>query len=113
MQAGSTNRSVRRRVCWKRFLFVAFVAGAIMGVSPLYMGLAEGRGQPAYAEVTIRRGETLWGIASAYATPETDVRRLVHEIVRLNDLDGALIRPGQVLRVPVAPAGERELLARR
>ena len=46
-------------------------------------------------------GDTLWDIASEYTVPGEDVRRVVFEIRRLNDLDGSVIIPGQVLRVPI------------
>jgi nucleoid-associated protein YgaU len=46
-------------------------------------------------------GDTLWDIAAAHTTPGEDVRRVVWEIQRLNDLDGSVILPGQVLQVPL------------
>ncbi len=46
-------------------------------------------------------GDTLWDIASEYTVAGEDVRRVVFEIRRLNDLDGSVIIPGQVLRVPI------------
>jgi len=46
-------------------------------------------------------GDTLWDIAADYTTPGDDVRRVVFEIQRLNDLEGSVILPGQVLRVPI------------
>ncbi len=46
-------------------------------------------------------GDTLWDIASGYTVPGEDVRRVVFEIQRLNDLDGSVIIPGQMLRVPI------------
>ena len=46
-------------------------------------------------------GDTLWDIASEHTVPGEDVRRVVFEIQRLNDLDGSVIIPGQVLRVPI------------
>lgn len=48
-------------------------------------------------------GDTLWDIAAEHTTPGEDVRRVVFEIQRLNDLEGSMIHPGQVLRVPVIP----------
>jgi nucleoid-associated protein YgaU len=46
-------------------------------------------------------GDTLWDIAAAHTAPGEDVRRVVYEIQRLNDLDGSVILPGQVLQVPL------------
>ncbi len=45
-------------------------------------------------------GDTLWDIAADYTPRSDDVRRTIHEIRQLNDLDGSLIVPGQVLLIP-------------
>ena len=42
----------------------------------------------------------LWGIASANAGPDQDVRRLVADIARLSDVDAGSIFPDQVLLIP-------------
>lgn len=47
-------------------------------------------------------GDTLWDIAALHTPPSEDVRRTVHEIRLANDLEGSLILPGQILRIPVA-----------
>jgi hypothetical protein len=49
--------------------------------------------------VTVQPGESLWAIAGAVA-PERDPRDVVAEMVQLNNLDGARVRPGQTLFVP-------------
>jgi LysM repeat protein len=55
-------------------------------------------------EVTVMPGDTLWGIARDYSDPEVDLRRVVDDIMRENNLSSGIVRPGQVLklRVPVA-----------
>jgi LysM repeat protein len=52
------------------------------------------------ATVTVQPGESLWAIAGAVA-PDRDPRDVVADIVQLNNLDGARVRPGQALFVPV------------
>jgi nucleoid-associated protein YgaU len=47
-------------------------------------------------------GDTLWDIAEARTEPGDDVRSMVRTIQRMNDLNGGLIVPGQVLIVPAA-----------
>jgi nucleoid-associated protein YgaU len=49
--------------------------------------------------VVVQSGDTLWSIATSL-DGEGDVRAVVDEIQRLNDLDGAHLVPGQVLRLP-------------
>ena len=48
----------------------------------------------------VQAGETLWDIAATVTRPGGDVRATVFDLKRLNDLDGSVIVPGQVLTVP-------------
>ncbi|TQN32319.1 LysM domain-containing protein [Haloactinospora alba] len=51
--------------------------------------------------ITVRDGDTLWGIAEQIR-PGEDPRRTVHEIVELNDLSDSTLVPGQTLVLPTA-----------
>lgn len=50
-------------------------------------------------EVVIQSGDTLWDIAESYC-PQTDTRKVVHKIRKLNDLATANIMPGQIIKIP-------------
>ncbi len=54
------------------------------------------------AQHRIVGGETLWSIAGEVTPQGGDVRVMVSEIRRLNQLQGAVIYPGDVLIVPAA-----------
>jgi LysM repeat protein len=69
------------------------------GVGATVAGTAADDG---YVTHRVVAGDTLWDIASGCTDPSEDVRRTVHEIRRINDLDGSLIVPGQVLRIPAS-----------
>jgi LysM repeat protein len=49
--------------------------------------------------LTVRSGDTLWDIA-ARVTPERDGWGAVDELRDLNDLDGYVLQPGQILILP-------------
>ena len=49
--------------------------------------------------ITVRPGDTLWGIASA-VRPGRDARESVAELCELNHLTGYDLQPGQVLTLP-------------
>ena len=55
---------------------------------------------PRFEQATVRPGESLWSVAQRIA-PEHDTREVVQQIQRLNDLDGAHLRVGQLLLLPV------------
>lgn len=63
-------------------------------------GDATAAGEVAFTTHRVASGDTLWDIAADHTDPGDDVRRTVHEIRSLNDLDGSIIQPGQVLRIP-------------
>ena len=52
-----------------------------------------------YIEHTVESGQTLWDIAVMYRS-DADPRQVIYEIEKANGCS-ALIRPGQVLLVPV------------
>ena len=48
----------------------------------------------------VQGGDTLWSIASDVAEPGSDLRAVVADIRRLNDLPGPVIHAGDLLAVP-------------
>ena len=54
-----------------------------------------------YATVSVKSGDTVWGIAANYVTDKDDIRNLSHAIKQVNGLNNnTQIFPGQVLKVP-------------
>lgn len=51
--------------------------------------------------VVARPGDTLWEIADRFARDSADLRVVVRELVELNGLESKVLRPGQVLQVPL------------
>jgi hypothetical protein len=90
---------VRRRIVVS--LAVATVI-AIALTGPVAAALGSHRAPAPAARQTyvVRSGDTLWAIARR-VSPTTDPRPIVLAIERANEVDGASLRPGQVLRIPV------------
>jgi hypothetical protein len=81
---------------------VLLAAAAVIAV--VLIGSRPARAGDPGASIPVRHhlvlpGETLWGIAREVA-PRADPRDVVADIVELNELDGALVTPGQRLALP-------------
>jgi nucleoid-associated protein YgaU len=50
--------------------------------------------------VVVEPGDTVWSIAGEVTGADQDVRTVVDAIEELNDLDGSVVVPGQVLELP-------------
>jgi Tfp pilus assembly protein FimV len=48
----------------------------------------------------VQSGDTVWSIAGEIAGDGQDVRVVVDAIEELNDLEGSVVVPGQVLELP-------------
>lgn len=55
-----------------------------------------------YYQITVQSGDTLWEIAKKYVSPEEDVRNLILQIRRINDLKSAEILPGLMILIPAS-----------
>ena len=79
---------------------LALATGVALGswLGPLLAGSDELR-LAGGSSVIVQSGDTLWSIATSL-DGDGDVRELVDQIQRLNDLDGTALVPGQVLELP-------------
>ena len=78
-------------------MFAAVCTGVVLGV-----GDSGGPVLREYVEITVRYGDTLWGIAGRYMSDAGDIRRAVFELSTLNETNPHELRAGQVLVVPVS-----------
>ncbi len=88
---------------------VVLVAAALNRAFPLKPRRAPSSA-PTTITVTVQPGDTIWGIARRVSGNGADLRRVVHSISELNQLENARIRPGQAL---LAPADEQLDVGRR
>ncbi len=56
--------------------------------------------QEPYNIIVVQKGDTLWSIAKTNGRKGEDVRSLIHEIRKLNELTEPIVYPGQQLFVP-------------
>ena len=105
VRPGTVGAAVRLRLTRRArrlAVVLALAAGVALGswLAPLMSG---GGGDDlrlaGESSVVVQAGDTLWSIATSLDA-EGDVRGVIDEIQRLNDLDGAELVPGQVLQLP-------------
>ncbi|MCT4596201.1 MAG: LysM peptidoglycan-binding domain-containing protein [Anaeromicrobium sp.] len=53
-----------------------------------------------YIEIYIEKGDTIWTIARKFTSKEEDIRKTVHMIGEINNLNSWDIYPGQSIKVP-------------
>ncbi|MDD2217752.1 MAG: LysM peptidoglycan-binding domain-containing protein [Eubacteriales bacterium] len=93
-----------------RLRFTAFVVVMMLAILTSANGIlgiydAASLTKIEYKTVSIENGDTLWEIASEYM-PDTEIRRAVHKLCTINDLESAQIYPGQIIKVPMYLAQE-------
>ena len=74
--------------------FGAWIAPLVVGDGSDGLRLAGG------SSVVVQEGDTVWSIAGDLAGNGQDVRIVVDAIEELNDLEGSVVVPGQVLELP-------------
>jgi|SRR6056297_1471040 len=55
-----------------------------------------------YIEILVQDGDTLWDITKEYYDGTKDIRRIVHDVGNINGIEGAMIKPGDRILVPVS-----------
>lgn len=80
-------------------------AGAAVNGSLVHDYLFAGRNELIEYRKEVREGETLWGICSEIATDKEDLRKLVWQAMRDNNItDPAELQPGRIVVVRVREA---------
>lgn len=95
----------------KALMMTAVLAVATMGAGAAVNGslvkdyLTAGPNELIEYRKEVREGETLWGICSEIATDKEDLRKLVWQAMRDNNIkDPAELQPGRVVIVRVKEA---------
>ena len=91
------GREPYKKTC--RWIMAIVVLVLVCAAMQYFMPTANANNKQVYIEHTVESGQTLWDIAVMYRS-DADPRQVVYEIEKANGCS-ALIRPGQVLLVPV------------
>lgn len=84
----------------RRFYAILLVLAVVMFSSYLMVSANDGDSNTAYNTICVSSGDTLWGIAKEY-NPNGDIRKLIYEIKKINNLSSSQIYAGEELKIPV------------
>ena len=89
----------------RREIVVGAIAVALLVIA--LMALRPSMAAVKWEEETyrVRSGDSLWSISGEYCPDSVDRQEWIHKVRKLNDIDGSIIYPGQVLTI-LAPAEE-------
>lgn len=52
-------------------------------------------------KITVNNGDTLWNLARRYYDSNTDLRKVIFDIKKINNMSTSDIRPGQQIEIPL------------
>jgi LysM repeat protein len=53
-----------------------------------------------YIQVIVHPGDSLWKIARNHGNKQNDIRKIIYEIKKINQLESSTIHPGQIILMP-------------
>jgi nucleoid-associated protein YgaU len=84
--------------------FCLFIAALILCISIGFGATAanftEENNSPAYLEIVVKNGDTLWDLTKQYYQGQEDLRKIIYRIKEINHLEQAEIMPGQLIIIP-------------
>lgn len=90
-----------------KFRFISFLILCFLLITALISSMFESNTaysdsttENNYIECTATTGDTIWEIAKNNNPYNYDIRKVVHEIMKLNSMDSADIRPGDIIKIP-------------
>ena len=99
------HRVIKRRTEWRVIVIPIVIVTALIwfSYSMINMPSAEERYEDMeYYSVVVRSGDTLWSIAEDNVDEDNpkDIRKVIYDIKKMNDLDNDFIQPGRLLKFP-------------
>ncbi len=76
--------------------FITFITVSILLLISIF-NLCFAKSEVITEDYTVTQGDTLWKVACENTSG--DVRKYIHELRKINDLDDCIIYPGQVIKI--------------
>ncbi len=95
------NNSYNRRRKNNYILRLLIITFLILFIITTYVYKISGNKMIEYREITVEDGDSLWNIALKHSDGSNDLREIVYEIKKFNNLKDVVLQPGQKLKIPV------------
>jgi LysM repeat protein len=82
------------------FVVLVFFVCISLGFKVTAANFCENKGQPAYIEIIVKSGDSLWDLTQSYYQGNEDIRKIIYRIKDINKLESAEIYPGQLIKIP-------------
>jgi len=86
-----------------KFRFITFLTVCILliafSISAL-CNVATAQRKQEYKTVEVMYGDTLWEIAKTYGDPDKDVREVIYDICKINNVNASSLKAGMEIKVP-------------
>ena len=90
----------------KTKLFFSFKIMLILLISALLIFVFQfesiSSSEPNMIEVKVVEGDNLWKIADRYYEDNIDLRKKIYKIKKINELESAMLKPGQKITIPIS-----------
>jgi len=83
----------------KRF-YIALLLLSFIITTPVFASTVYESREPAYETVVVREGDNLWNIVSGFSK-NSDIRKYINEVKKLNKMEDSNIYPGQTILIPL------------
>lgn len=91
---------VKSKLRFSIFLLLVFTVGFFSCYSILGCGVAYSKSNEDYITYVVDKGDTLWGIARENTKKGEDVREVIYEIEKYNNINAHIIA-GQEIKIPL------------
>ncbi|MEL7566472.1 MAG: LysM peptidoglycan-binding domain-containing protein [Dehalobacterium sp.] len=71
-----------------------------IGLKATAANFTEENGNPAYIEVIVKSGDSLWELTEKHYNGNSDIRKVIYQIKEINNLSNANIVSGQIIKIP-------------
>lgn len=99
---GAKKEKKSRKYLFRKILFAAAVIFSLsLIITVLFSIISFSESDSNFLKHQVKSGESLWSIASQYHEQNVDLRKIVYEIKKINEINSSVISPGSKLLIPL------------